>query len=252
LNDKEDAMKKRERGWAALACLALSALPIQAAIAGDFTKLSKSGEEVLTDCTPQCKVTSLPGESGYTLVAARSAPLIYNDVTIGTAYEKVWRKQANPKVHIFGLRVVLNTNEWDSSGAAFNINDLFRQAKPGRKVSVAYFLDGATKPLYEAGRTIQGLNEYEEDEPERDNAWVDFRVDVNAAELEGPSSAKSPWLLMKTRAPDGIELNPFGLRVLNSDFEDFFDLVDLFTTSYQPVGIPPPDDDDDDEEEDDE
>jgi hypothetical protein len=244
-------MKTKERGWALLASLVLSVVSMQAAVAAGFTPLSKAGEEVLTDCSPQCKVTSLPEWPEYTLIAARSAPLIYNDVTVGMAYERVWRQQSNPKVHVFGLRIVMNANEWDSSGAAFNVNDLFRQAKPGKKVSVAYFLDGATKPLHEAGRTIQGLNEYEEDEPERDNAWVDFRVDVNAAELVGPSSASSPWLLMKTRAPDGVESNPFGLRVLNSDFEDAFNLIDFFTASYQPLGVPPPDDDDDDDEEED-
>jgi hypothetical protein len=247
-------MKTKERSWAVLAWLALAAVPIQAATAAGYATLSKTGEEVLTDCDPQCNVTSLPGLTGYQLVASRSAPLIYNDVTVGTAYEKVWRKVANPNVHIFGLRVIMNANEWDSSGAAFNVNDLFRQTKPGKKVAVAYYLDGATKPLYQAGRTVQGLNEYEEDEPERDNTWVDFRIDANAAEAEGSSSAKSPWLLMKTRAPEGYELNPFGLRVLSSDFEDIFSTVDFFTASYQPVGVPPPeeDDEDGDDEDDDE
>lgn len=219
-------------------------LAAQGAAAAGYVKLSKTGEDVLTHCNPQCKVTSLPGESGYQLVASRNAPLIYNDVTIGTFHERVWRSSANPKKHIFGMRVVLNANEWDSSGQAFRINDLFRQTRPGKNVFVAYRPVGGSKALKKAGRTVQGLNEYEDD-PERDNTWVDFRIAV-----DGLTDPASPWLLAKTRAPTGFALNPFGLRVLNSDFEDVFNAVDFFATSYQPNGVPPPEDDDDDGEDD--
>lgn len=227
-----------------------------AASAAGFEKLTKRGEEVMTVCNPassdanhRCKVTSLPGEPGYTLVAARSAPLVYNDIEIGTVNERVWRNVARPKLYIFGVRVIMNANQWDSSGAAFNVNDLFRQTLPRKAVSVAYFLDGATEALHEAGRTVQGLNESEDDDPERDNTWVDFRIDANAADPDGTSSARSPWLLTKTRAPEGISLNALGLRVLNSDVEDPLNAVDFYTASYQPNGVPPPEDDDDDEEE---
>ena len=225
-------------------------LGVSPAMAAGFEKLSKSGDVVLKNCTNTvCKVTSLPGEAGYALVAARSAPLIYNEVTIGTVYEKVWRNQADHQLYIFGARVIMNANAYDSTGAAFNVNDLFRQTKPHRAVSVAYFLDGATKPLKKAGRTVQGLNEFEEAQPERDNTWVDFRIDANAAEPSGPSSAKSPWLLTKTKAPSGYALNALGLRVLNSDVEDILDAVDFYTTSYQPNGVPPPEDDEEEEDE---
>jgi hypothetical protein len=224
----------------------LLAASTQAVSAAGYVTLSKHGEDVLSNCNPQCKVTSLPGEGGYDLVASRSAPLIYNEIEIGTVYEKVWRHHTKPKLHIFGTRVILNTSQWDSSGEAFRVNDLFRQTRPGKKVSVAYHLDGATTALKKAGRTVQGLNEYEEDEPERDNTWVDFRVAVDG--LEDPVS---PWVLAKTRAPTGFDLNAFGLRVLNSDFDDVLNAVDFFTTSYQPNGVPPPEDDDDDEEEED-
>jgi hypothetical protein len=219
----------------------------QAAEAAGFEKLSKVGESVLTECHPansnsnhRCKVTSLPGEAGYTLVASRSAPLIYNGIEIGTVYERVWRNDTKPKLYIFGTRLTMNANQWDSSGTSFNVNDVFRQTRPRRAVSMAYFLDGATDALHAAGRTVQGLNEYEGDEPERDNTWVGFRIDANAADPDGTSSANSPWLLTKTRAPTGIELNALGLRVLNSDVADIFDAVDFYTTSYQPIGVPPP------------
>jgi hypothetical protein len=247
--------RKRISAWTPALVLALgSTLVGSPASAAGFVELTKAGEDVLTACNPTdspanttCKVTSLPGVPGYSLVAARSAPLIYNGITIGTLDEKVWRKDANPNRYIFGARLTMNANQWDSSGAAFNVNDVFRRTRPGKPVSVAYYLDGATKALREAGRTVQGLNEFEEDEPERDNTWVGFRVDANAAEIDGLSSAKSPWLLARTRAPEGIELNMLGLRILSSDVEDVLDAVDFYTASYQPVGVPPPEDDEDEE-----
>lgn len=248
-------MKRHTFHATMLLCAAVLLGSGQTASAAGFKKLSKAGESVITECNPnnsasnhKCKVNSLPGEPGYLLVASRSAPLIYNDREIGQVKERVWRNVAKPKLYIFGVRVIMNANQWDSSGAAFNVNDLFRQTLPNKKVSVAYFLDGATKALHEAGRTVQGLNEFADDEPERDNTWVDFRIDANAADPDGTSSARSPWLLVKTRAPTGISLNTLGLRVLNSDFEDPFNSIAFFTAAYQPNGVPPPEDDDDDDE----
>ncbi len=240
-----------------LACAGVLLGAGQVSAAG-FVKLSKHGDSVLKECNPtnsasshRCKVSSLPGEPGYVLVASRAAPLIYNDIEIGQVRERVWRNVAKPKLYIFGVRLIMNSNQWDSSGAAFNVNDVFRQTLPNKKVSVAYFLDGASKALHAAGRTVHGLNEFEDDEPERDNTWVDFRIDANAADPDGVSSARSPWLLTKTRAPTGIALNTLGLRLLNSDVADPLDAVAFFTTSYQPNGVPPPEDDDDDDDDDD-
>lgn len=221
--------------------------------AGGFSQLSSSGTSVLKTCNPSnsssntnCKVTSLPGESGYDQVASRSTPLVYNGVTIGTLYEKVWRNCADTKLYIFGSRVVMTAAQWDSSGAAFNVNDLFKQTLPDQAVSAAYYPDGATKALQYAGRTVQGLNEYDGSQPDRDNTWVAFRVDANAAETSGASSAKSPWVLTKTKAPTGYESNALGTRILNSDVADFFDAVDFYAAGYQPKGVPPPGDDGDD------
>jgi hypothetical protein len=248
-------MKRKTLFWTMPMFGGLALCGAQTSLAAGFVTLSKTGVEVLTACNPtqspwssHCKVTSLPGEPGYSLVASRSAPLIYNDVTIGEMQERVWRSSARPKLYIFGTRVVVNDSQWDSSGASFNVNDLFRQTRPDKKVSIAYYPDGATKALEESGRTVQGLNELEEDEPERDNTWVGFRVDVNAADPDGLSSPQSPWLLTKTRAPAGFALNPLGLRVLNSDVEDIFSAVDFYTASYQPNGVPSPEDDEDDYE----
>lgn len=247
-------MRVKTLTWKIPLAVGLALAGAQAATAAGFVPLSQAGTTVLTNCNPtnsnssdQCRVTALPGADGYQLVAARSAPLIVNDVTIGTVLEKVWRSTAHPKRYIFGTQLNMNANQWDARGAAFNVNDVFRQTLPHKKVSVAYFMGGATKALQLSGRTVQGLNEFDAAQPDRDNTWVDFRIDANAADPSGVSSPKSPWLLTQTKAPAGIVLNALGLRILNSDFADFFDAVDFFTASYQPDGVPPPRDDDDDD-----
>jgi hypothetical protein len=248
-------MNKRSLRWRLPLALGLAFAGAHAATAAGFEALSKTGPAVLTSCNPsnttgnnKCKVNSLPGAQGYSLVASRSAPLIYNEVVIGTLYEKAWRKDDRPNVYIFGARLVMNAEQWDSSGLAFNVNDVFRQTLPNRRVSVAYLPGDATKALQRAGRTVQGLNEYDGAQPERDNTWVDFRVDVNAADPDGVSSAASPWLLTRTRAPQGFAINDLGIRVLNSDFEDAFEAVAFFTPGYQPNGVPPPPDEEEEEE----
>ena len=215
-----------------------------AAGATGYVSLSSSGSNVLKTCNPTsasgvttCKVTSLPGESGYNLVASRSAPIIINGVTVGTQYEKAWRHCSDTTLYIFGVRVQMNANAWDGSGAAFNVNDLMRQTRTDQSVSVAYFegSPAATKLLQYAGRTFAGLNEYDDPQPERNNAWVDFRIDANAAEASGPSSPNSPWLLTKTRAPQGYSLKSFAMRLLNSDVDENGDPNSIYASAYQPT-----------------
>ena len=192
-------------------------LPVRAG----YVTLSQSGTNVLKTCNPSnsasnsaCRVTSLPGESGYQLVASRSAPIIINGVTVGTQYEKVWRHCTDTTAYIFGTRVQMNAEVWDGTGLAFNVNDLLRQVRSDQSVAVAYYAGSpvATKLLSYAGRTSTGLNEYDTAQPPRENGWVDFRIDANAADPDGQSSPYSPWLLVKTRAPEGYALQSFADR----------------------------------------
>ena len=234
----------------ALVCL----LPLacaQAVASSDFERLSDTGNRVRLSCNPdnlpereRCRVDSLPGASGFALVAERSVPLVYNEVEIGTLHEKVWQHGQDSSLHIFGLKVVMNNAAWDSGSAAFNVNDLFRQALPDQPVAIGYHLDPADTPmpksLKSSGRTVMGLGEFTRKQPKRDNAWINFRVDANADDPDGHSAPASPWLLTMTHAPEGIELAEFGLRVLNSEFDDFADAIDFYTAAYQPVGVPPP------------
>jgi hypothetical protein len=221
------------------------AVALPAAAAGFVTLPATYGSDVLTACNPTndpgnttCQVTSLPGEAGYVMVASRTAPLIINDVTIGTLSEKVWRQSSDKTQFIFGVQVQVNTAAWDSSGVPFNVNDVFRRTLPKQPVAVAYYLGAATKPLLLTGRTKRGLNEYTNPQPPLSPTWADLRVDVNAADPDGNSSPDSPWLLVKTTAPIGAVLDSFGVRLLNSDFADVSSAVDLFTSGYQPRGVP--------------
>lgn len=216
------------------------ALPVRAG----YVTLSENGNNVLKTCNPSnsasssaCRVTSLPGEAGYQLVASRSAPIIINGVTVGTQSEKVWRHCTDTTAFIFGVRLQMNAEVWDGSGLAFNVNDLLRQVRADESVAVAYYAGSpaASKLLGYAGRTNTGLNEYDTAQPPRENAWVDFRIDANAADPDGQSSPYSPWLLVKTRAPEGYALQSFALRLLNSDVEEGGDANSIYAAGYQPV-----------------
>lgn len=232
----------RLRG-AALACgfgLALAQAPALADTG--FVRLSKTGDDVMTACNPsssaastKCRVTGLPGEPGYTLVASRSAPILVNGVTVGTQYEKAWRNQAQPRLYIFGVRLQMNADPWDASGLAFNVNDLLRQVRADKQVSVAYFVGNpaAVKQLKRAGRTAQGAGEFEDGGPERNNGWVDFRIDVNAAPPSGSASPNSPWLLVKARAPKGYGVESFAMRILNSNVDENGDQNSIYAAAYR-------------------
>lgn len=248
--------------------LVLAGGTAQAAPPG-FVVLSADGDKVMTRCNPRhlafqnrCAVSSLPGEGGYALLASRTSDIVKNDVVIGRLVDKVWKHPDGR--YIFGAQVQLNANPFDLTGLAFNANDLFRQVRADQPVAVAYQLGTATKALKKAGRTLQGLHEEppedEDDEdavgvlpvdsaadagnepidfvgprrPARDNGWVDFRIDANAAEPSGPSSANSPWLLLRTKAPAGYSLQPFAIRLLSSDVPDASQFTEIYLPGYQP------------------
>lgn len=218
------------------------ALLLQPVNAGDegYRTLSSSGSNVLQSCNPdnsaycdRCRVKSLPGASGFSQVASRSSDIVKNDVVIGTLYERVWRS-SNGQV-IFGSRIVLNDSPYNLSGLSFNANDLMRQVLASKGVDIAYYMPGdPAKAVKYAGRTVQGLNEYDTVQPARDNGWVDFGIDTNAAEPSGPSAAGSPWLLARTTAPAGYSVQPFAIRILNSDVQDLSEATEIFLSGYQP------------------
>lgn len=170
-----------------------------------------------------CKVTSLPGLSGYIQKATRSANIVVNGVTIGTLYDRVWcvgtgtTCSATNKSHILGMRVKLNANAWDLSGNSFEINDLFRTIRSDDSADIAYFMgtSGSTNPdtalafkfLEYSGRTLKGLNEPvggSNTVKATNNGWIEFRADTNANDPDGISSPWSPWVLVRQNCPSGF------------------------------------------------
>lgn len=229
-----NARKPLRRTGVALT-LALGSIGLAWAGAACYEALSSSGPNAMEACNPtnsssvdKCRVTSLPGESNFNLVASRSQPVIINGITVGTQQERVYRRPGT-NLYIFGVRLQMNADQWDETGAAFNVNDVFRQVRTDKDVEVAYNVANAgARALKRAGRSFAGLNE--EEQGERNNAWVDFRIDANA----GEGSAWSPWLLTKTRAPEGYALQDFALRLLNSENEAV-DQNSIYALGYQPV-----------------
>lgn len=225
----------------ALACGATLAALAAPASAG-FETLSTAGTKVLKTCNPTnaagvttCRVTSLPGETGYNLVASRTSPVEINGVVVGTQTERVWRHCTDTTLYIFGVRLQMNTAQWDGSGAPFAVNDVFKQGRTDKGVAVAYFngSPAAAQALASAGRTFAGLNEYEEAQPPRDLAWTGFRVRADAGAAPA-GSAYTPWLLTRTRAPEGYAIQDFALRLLNSADESV-DQNSIYSAGYQPV-----------------
>lgn len=240
---------------------------------GGFARLSSEGDKVAIRCNPshdpeqaRCRVASLPGADGFKLVASRNRKIVKNGVVIGLLRDRAWQRADG--MHIFGAQVQMNANPFDTTGLAFNVNDLFRQVLENRPVSIAYYQDTSKKALKKAGRTLQGLNEAppsddddddddddldrrapalagdddddDDDDagphpqPTRDNAWVDFRIDANAAEPRGGSSADSPWVLVKTKAPRGFSVQPFAIRLLSSDAADSSLFTEIYLSGFKP------------------
>jgi hypothetical protein len=189
-----------------------------------------------------CKVDGLPGSAavpGYILRASRTAPITINGVTIGTLYDRVWCLGTGTtcnatNTYILGTRINLNTAVWKATTPfSFEVNDIMRTVRSATSADVAYFMGtviGGTAPdtaaarkyMEYAGRTAQGLFEPSTQAQQflnktRNNAWMDFRVDVNANDPDATplslSSPWSPWVLVRQVCPTGFNATPQPLKM---------------------------------------
>lgn len=235
---------------AGLACLS-AAWPARAdfvslpVVAGANTTLTLCNPKINLDTPTEtqdpsvtaCRVEGLPGSSalpGYILRASRSANLKVNGVTVGKIYDRVWCKGAGTacdatNTYVLGLRVRLNTEPWNPTGNSFEINDFFRMIRPGSAAESAYHMGrvgGGTNPtsalaykyVEYTGRTLKGLSEpassgQQELNKLANNAWIDFRADVNANDPDSNppfslSSEWSPWMLVRQVCPLGVGASP--------------------------------------------
>lgn len=189
--------------------------------------------------------------SGTILKASRTAPIVVNGVTVGTLHDRVWCAGSGStcnatNTYTLGLRVQLNTAAWNPSGNSFEINDLFRAIRSAVTAEVAYYRGSANplptaapfpttqpapgtdpdtassyKDLEVVGRTLQGLFEPSSSaqyaNKTTNNAWVDFRVDVNKADPDvaipySYNSEWSPWLLVRQVCASGYNATPQALK----------------------------------------
>lgn len=200
-------------------------------------------QETQNTAVTTCKVDGLPGSTavpGYILKASRSAAIVVNGVTVGTLYDRVWCLGTGTtcnttNTYILGARINLNTAVWKATTPfSFEVNDIMRAVRSTDSADIAYFMGtvaggtvadtaASTKYLEYSGRTVKGLFEPTTEAQQflnkaRNNAWVDFRVDVNANDPDAAppfsfSSPWSPWVLVRQVCPTGFNATPQPLKM---------------------------------------
>ena len=219
-----------------------------------FEPISDAGLPVLRQCTgipdpvtgiaptpTQCEVadtpipdTSLngsangsafPGQAGtWALVAAQTGvSIIANGTTVGTLEDRVWKRVGTTE-HIFGMRIVLNSNTWtepavnnmgipdfpiDADGCNlqsvqfFEVNDMFRNGFTGKTGLTVAFRQSSLAPAEEgmflSGRTAQGRALVAPGAAAvRNNDFVNFRTDANFNDPDVTTRGNSKWMYVKT------------------------------------------------------
>lgn len=200
-------------------------------------------QETQSATVTTCKVDGLPGSAaipGYIQRASRTANITLNSKVVGTLHDRVWCRGTGTtcdatNTYILGARILLNTTAWNPSGLSFEVNDLMRAVRPATSLDIAYFMgtndtaaqtpDNALAKKYVeySGRTLQGLFEPSTSaqtnlNKTRNNAWVDFRADINANDPDSNppfsvSSKWSPWLLVRQVCPTGFNPTPQNLKI---------------------------------------
>lgn len=188
--------------------------------------------------------------------ALRTAPIVVNGVTVGTLYDRVYCLGTGTtcnatNTYTLAFRVQLNTSAWNPSGLAFEINDMFRAIRSAAAADIAYYRGSVNplptsapaippfpastpnpgtdpesassyKDLEVVARTLQGLFEPASSaqyaNKTTNNAWIDFRVDVNKADPDvappwSYHSEWSPWLAVRQNCPTGYNATPQALKI---------------------------------------
>lgn len=108
-------------------------------------------------------------ETGFSLVASASRPVVMNntytgntDKTVGTVTEYVWRKQTGSTYEcIYGAKVVNSNTDYNTSAAGnqyFEVNDFARGGFSGLPVDVAYStIPTISEPVYRVGRAYTAV-----------------------------------------------------------------------------------------------
>lgn len=165
--------------------------------------------------------SAFPGQAGtWALVAAQTGvSIMANGTLVGTLEDRVWKRVGSTE-HIFGMRIVLNSNTWTEpnddnlglagtnncnlqSGQFFEVNDMFRNGFTGKTgLTVAFRLStvaDSEEGLFVSGRTNQGRAQVAVGaDAVRNNDFVNFRTDANFNDPDPTTRGNSKWMYVKT------------------------------------------------------
>jgi hypothetical protein len=172
-------------------------------------------------------------------------------VTVGTLYDRVYCTSSNgtscdgTNTYVFATRAILNTNAWDPSGGAFEINDFFRAVPTAATgVQVGYYMgtsggsvpddSQAFKYLEYAGRTNTGLGQT----ITRSQGFVAFRADTNASDPDrcepySFNSSNSPWMYAKLTCSSGVTTSQAAFKIrVRQGGEEGQPIVSISTSGF--------------------
>lgn len=204
------------------------------------------------------KFGGLPGSAsmtGYILHRTNGAGTALRTgspaVTVGTLYDRVYCTSSNgsscdgTNTYVFATRAILNTNAWDPSGGAFEINDFFRAVPTAATgVQVGYYMgtSGGSAPdnsqafkyLEYAGRTNTGLGQT----ITRSQGFVAFRADTNASDPDrcepySSNSSNSPWMYARLTCSSGVTTSPAAFKIrVRQGGEEGQPIVSISTSGF--------------------
>jgi hypothetical protein len=173
--------------------------------------------------------------SGYSLLTSTSQSIIAGSTNVGTLYDRVYGDGGGG--YIFGMRIDMNDEVWDSSGLTFEVNDMFRSgfssaatvAGGYSKVDITGITDEYARSI---GRSSKGLNETGVGSYDAD--WVRFETDVNVEDPDDTSPGTSAWYWVKITGASGWTTTEDAIRLWEGGEEDQT-LYSIYLTGYTPT-----------------
>ncbi|WP_018410426.1 PEP-CTERM sorting domain-containing protein [Methyloversatilis thermotolerans] len=173
--------------------------------------------------------------SGYSLLTSSSTTIVAGSTNVGTLYDRVYGNGAGS--YIFGVRINLNDNTWDSTNLTFEVNDIFRSGFSGAtalsggysKVDVSGVTDEYARSI---GRSSKGLNET--GVGSYDANWVRFETDVNVEDPDDTSPGTSAWYWVVVSGASGYTTGEDAIRLWEAGEEDQTQ-ISLYFDGYVPT-----------------
>lgn len=174
--------------------------------------------------------------SGFSLLTSVSRTLTAGTTTVGSLSDRVYGNGAG--TYIFGLRLDMNANTWDSTNLSFEVNDAFRSGfSSATSVQGGYSKVDITGPVTDEyarsiGRSSAGLNESGVGTYDAD--WVRFETDVNVDDPDGSSPGTSAWYWVKITGANGWTTASEAIRLWEGGEEDQTQ-YSIYVSGYVPT-----------------